>query len=116
MSYDNDRLGAALKLYLGSNPLPMHMPGHKRNPALITSEFYQDITEIQGFDNLHSPNGLLKDLESAAAVLWKAAGAFISVGGSTAMILFCDCRVQCRKPWLPRACCDELPSVCLARL
>ncbi len=87
MSYDNDRLGAALKLYLGSNPLPMHMPGHKRNPALITSEFYQDITEIQGFDNLHSPNGLLKDLESAAAVLWKAAGAFISVGGSTAMIL-----------------------------
>ena len=56
MSYDNDRLGAALKLYLGSNPLPMHMPGHKRNPALITSEFYQDITEIQGFDNLHSPN------------------------------------------------------------
>lgn len=30
MKYDNDRLGAALKLYLGTDPLPMHMPGGKR--------------------------------------------------------------------------------------
>ena len=56
MAYDNDKLGAALKLYLGSDPLPMHMPGHKRNPDLISSEFARDITEIQGFDNLHSPS------------------------------------------------------------
>ncbi|MBQ1745595.1 MAG: hypothetical protein II046_11705, partial [Clostridiales bacterium] len=65
MAYDNDKLGAALKLYLGSDPLPMHMPGHKRNPDLISSEFARDITEIQGFDNLHSPTGLIKDIETA---------------------------------------------------
>ena len=87
MAYDNDKLGAALKLYLGSNPLPMHMPGHKRNPDLISSEFSRDITEIQGFDNLHSPTGLIRDIETAGAELWGAEKAYVSVGGSTAMLL-----------------------------
>ena len=53
MKYDNDRLGAALKMYLGTEPLPMHMPGHKRNPDVISNIFSRDITEISGFDNLH---------------------------------------------------------------
>ena len=61
MRYDNDRLGAALKLYLGTDPLPMHMPGGKRNPDFVSQAFMRDITEIGGFDNLHSPEGLLKD-------------------------------------------------------
>ena len=87
MAYDNDKLGAALKLYLGSDPLPMHMPGHKRNPDLISAEFSRDITEIQGFDNLQSPSGLIKDIETAGAQLWGAEKAYISVGGSTAMLL-----------------------------
>ena len=67
MKYDNDRLGAALKMYLGTQPLPMHMPGHKRNTDVISDIFSRDITEISGLDNLHSPSGLLKDLEDAAA-------------------------------------------------
>ena len=87
MAYDNDKLGAALKLYLGGDPLPMHMPGHKRNPDLISSEFARDITEIEGFDNLHSPSGLIKDIETAGAELWSAEKAYISVGGSTTMLL-----------------------------
>ena len=58
MKYDNDRLGAALKMYLGTEPLPMHMPGHKRNTDVISDAFSRDITEISGFDNLHSPSGL----------------------------------------------------------
>ena len=72
MKYDNDRLGAALKLYLGSDPLPMHMPGGKRNPDFVSQAFMRDITEIGGFDNLHAPEGLLKDMEECAASLWKA--------------------------------------------
>ena len=51
MRYDNDRLGAALKLYLGTDPLPMHMPGGKRNPDFVSQAFMRDITEIGGFDN-----------------------------------------------------------------
>jgi arginine/lysine/ornithine decarboxylase len=87
MKYDNDRLGAALKLYLGTDPLPMHMPGGKRNPDFVSQAFMRDITEIEGFDNLHSPTGLLKDLEDCAASLWNAENAFLSVNGSTALIL-----------------------------
>lgn len=87
MKYDNDRLGAALKLYLGTDPLPMHMPGGKRNPDFVSQTFMRDITEIGGFDNLHSPTGILKDMEDCAASVWKAKKAFISVNGSSALIL-----------------------------
>ena len=87
MKYDNDRLGAALKLYLGTEPLPMHMPGGKRNPDFVSQAFTKDITEIGGFDNLHSPSGILKDMEDCAAQIWKARNAFISVNGSSGLIL-----------------------------
>lgn len=87
MRYDNDRLGAALKLYLGTDPLPMHMPGGKRNPDFVSQVFLRDITEIGGFDNLHAPEGLIKDMEDCAASIWKAENAFLSVNGSTALLL-----------------------------
>lgn len=98
MKYDNDRLGAALKMYLGTEPLPMHMPGHKRNTDVISDIFSRDITEISGFDNLHSPSGLLKDLEDAAAALWHKENAYCSVGGATAMILAAVCASAISNP------------------
>ena len=98
MKYDNDRLGAALKLYLGSDPLPMHMPGGKRNPDFVSQAFMRDITEIGGFDNLHSPTGLLKDMEDCAASIWRAENAFLSVNGSTALILAAIWSASIRNP------------------
>lgn len=98
MKYDNDRLGAALKMYLGTRPLPMHMPGHKRNPDVISDIFSRDITEISGFDNLHSPSGLLKDLEDAAAILWHKEHAYCSVGGATSMLLSAVCAASICNP------------------
>ena len=98
MKYDNDRLGAALKLYLGSDPLPMHMPGGKRNPDFVSQAFMRDITEIGGFDNLHSPEGLLKDMEDCAAYIWRAENAFLSVNGSTALILAAIWSASIRNP------------------
>ena len=98
MKYDNDRLGAALKMYLGTEPLPMHMPGHKRNTGVISDIFSRDITEISGFDNLHSPSGLLKDLEDAAAALWDKEHAYCSVGGATSMILSAVCAAAICSP------------------
>ena len=65
----------------------MHMPGHKRNTGLVPSYYSHDITEIEGFDNLHAPSGILKDVEDDAASLWKAKSAVISVNGATAPIL-----------------------------
>lgn len=34
---------------------PFHMPGHKRNKNFNIPASEIDITEIDGFDNLHSP-------------------------------------------------------------
>ena len=61
----------------------MHMPGGKRR---IGSLAKNDMTEITGFDDLHDPKGIIKDLERGLADLWNAPEAFLSVNGSTAMI------------------------------
>ena len=40
------------------------MPGHKRNKNFNIPASEIDITEIDGFDNLHSPTDLLDDMQS----------------------------------------------------
>ncbi len=71
--------------------IPMHMPGHKRNTALapylkrLGADL--DITEIEGFDNLHAPSGIIYESMKKAASLRGAKSAFYLVGGSTAGIL-----------------------------
>lgn len=72
-----------------SNYYPFHMPGHKRNTGNFSfPEFYhRDITEIRGFDNLHHPEGILKDAQERAAALWGAKNSFFLVNGSTVGIL-----------------------------
>ena len=98
MNYNNDRLGAALKMYLGTDPLPMHMPGHKRNTDVISKAFKEDITEISGFDNLHAPTGLIKDMETAISELYGSDRAYISVGGATAMLLSAISAISAANP------------------
>ncbi len=71
---------------------PMHMPGHKRNiqearGTLSASLFPYDITEIEGFDDLHDAHGVLAEIEHDAASLYRARAAHILVGGSTCGIL-----------------------------
>ena len=79
----------SLKAYCSSDFYPFHMPGHKRNPegsSLI--EFYQyDITEIDGFDNLHHPEALIKEAQERAAKLYHSKETYFLVNGSTAGIL-----------------------------
>ena len=61
-----------LKVYSDSDYYAFHMPGHKRNLDLMdgTSPYRIDITEIDGFDNLHEPEGILKDAQTFAADLY----------------------------------------------
>lgn len=49
-----------LKNYSDSDYYAFHMPGHKRNLDLMdgTSPYLIDITEIDGFDDLHHAEGL----------------------------------------------------------
>lgn len=65
---------------------PFHMPGHKRslssdNPYLI------DITEIDGYDNLHNPKGMIADLEKRISNIYKSDKSYVLVNGSTCGIL-----------------------------
>jgi len=55
--------------------------GAMADPAAI------DITEIDGFDNLHHAEGIIRDVERRAAHLYGAAETCLLVGGSTAGIL-----------------------------
>lgn len=49
--------------------------------------YLRDITEIDGFDDLHQPEGLLGELQQHAAALYGAEESFYLVNGSTAGIL-----------------------------
>ena len=72
-----------------SNMYPFHMPGHKRNESLdmeTTKLFAEDITEIDGFDNLHDPRDLIKDSQKRASDFYMAETYFL-VNGSTCGVL-----------------------------
>lgn len=78
-----------LKEYGESDFYPYHMPGHKRNAmgSMAAEIMKLDITEIEGFDNLHEPEGILKGLQERAAALYGAEESFYLINGSTCGIL-----------------------------
>ena len=75
--------------YAKEDVYPFHMPGHKRNTALLGEAlpYALDITEIDGFDNLHAPQGVLQRLNEQLARLWGSKESFALVNGSTCGIL-----------------------------
>ncbi len=78
-----------LNQYSSTDYYPYHMPGHKRRlygnmPKQIMEA---DITEIEGFDNLHQPEGILLELQKKAAVLYGAEESFYLINGSSVGIL-----------------------------
>lgn len=86
---DDTSLYAALSEYGDSDYYPYHMPGHKRSKSAgEMARFYGiDITEIDGFDNLHHAEGILRDAEERANRLYGAEETFYLVNGSTCGVL-----------------------------
>ena len=88
----NMRLCDELKEYGDSDFYPFHMPGHKRNPDFL-NELYDesgrmvDITEIDGFDNLHNARGIIDKEQKRAAKIFGAERSFLLVNGSSCGIL-----------------------------
>lgn len=84
-----NRLYKELEKYGQTDIYPFHMPGHKRNENTVDGRFPfdRDITEIEGFDNLHHPEGILRDAQRAAAELYGSLECFYSINGSTAALL-----------------------------
>lgn len=68
---------------------PMHMPGHKRNTKLMhmPNPYAIDITEIEGFDNLHQAEGILRELSKRLSKLYGSKSSYVLINGSTAGIL-----------------------------
>lgn len=78
-----------LKIYQQSDYYGFHMPGHKRNKEKfpIGLPYEIDITEIEGFDDLHHAESILKEAQERAARLYKADESHFLVNGSTVGIL-----------------------------
>lgn len=85
------RLLARLKLYSESDWYPFHMPGHKRQPMEFPDPYSIDITEIDGFDNLHHMHGILKESMEWAAEIYGADRTYYLVNGSSSGILSAIC-------------------------
>ena len=79
----------SLQSYSESDFYPFHMPGHKRK--LEKEPFAKicryDITEIDGFDNLHKPESILREAQERAAKLYDSEETYYLVNGSTSGIL-----------------------------
>ncbi len=80
-------LDRRLEEYAQSNIYPFHMPGHKRKWRTAADPYAIDITEIDGFDNLHHAEEVLKDAQERAAELYGSKQAYYLVNGSTCGLL-----------------------------
>ncbi|WP_302626494.1 aminotransferase class I/II-fold pyridoxal phosphate-dependent enzyme [uncultured Eubacterium sp.] len=68
---------------------PFHMPGHKRQDKMLNSldPFEIDITEINGFDNLHYSSGIIKEAMDNASNYFGTDRTWFLVNGSTCGLL-----------------------------
>lgn len=87
-----EHLYEKLLKYSRTDYYPFHMPGHKRNLELMGLEgcnlpYGLDITEIEGFDDLHHAKGIIKEAQIRAAELYNAQESDFLVNGSTSGIL-----------------------------
>lgn len=101
-----DYLFERLKIYGESDFYPFHMPGHKRNPRFCSGlDLHNaDITEIDGFDNLHDARGILRDAQERAGRLYGGSKTWFLVNGSTVGLL---CAIA--------ACCQPGDSLLMGR-
>ena len=92
----DDLLLERLKEYAQKGRYPFHMPGHKRRTDWeflrdFPNPYSLDITEIEGFDNLHHPEGILKASMEWAARVYGAEKTYYLIKGSTGGILSAIC-------------------------
>ena len=88
---EREHLYQQLISYGESDVYPFHMPGHKRRALPFPNPYTIDITEIDGFDNLHHAGGLIREAEERAAKLYGADRSYYLVNGSTCGLLAAIC-------------------------
>ncbi len=74
--------------YSKKDILPMHMPGHKRDPRFVMENPYSiDVTEVEGLDDLHHPTGMIREWMDGIRSIYKTEESYLLVNGSTCGIL-----------------------------
>ncbi|KAB2328870.1 aminotransferase class I/II-fold pyridoxal phosphate-dependent enzyme [Cytobacillus depressus] len=80
----------ALQTHANGNPISFHVPGHKYGNLIPeqAKEYYQhllklDATELNGLDDLHSPEGAIFEAEKLLAEFYQAKKSFFLINGST---------------------------------
>ncbi|MDO4535563.1 MAG: aminotransferase class V-fold PLP-dependent enzyme [Clostridium perfringens] len=76
-----------VKDYLEKELVPFSMPGHKMGRAFnneLKRIFIEgDLTEVEGLDNLHNPEGIIKDAQDKLSKLYNSEKSYFLVNGST---------------------------------
>ena len=82
-----------LEEYCGADYVPLHMPGAKRNTQefVMPNPYAIDITEIDGFDNMHHAEDILKEAFERTAKLFGAEESLWLINGSSAGLLAAIC-------------------------
>lgn len=70
--------------YAASEPVRLHMPGHKGTGPLSCESL--DLTEIEGADSLYHPEGIIRESEQNAAALFRTGETLYSTEGSSQCI------------------------------
>lgn len=84
----NAPLFEKLNTYKDSDVYPFHMPGHKMGRGIeLKDAFAMDITEIDGFDNLHHPEGVIDVAQKLCAKTFGAEESIFLVNGSSCGII-----------------------------
>lgn len=85
---ENRKIMEFLRDYDNKKSIRFHMPGHKGKNMSSLKEIFPslDITEINGSDNLHFPNGIIRNSERRAAKAYGAKETLFMVNGSTSSI------------------------------
>ena len=80
-----------LKEIVDTDLISFHMPGHKLGKVydklgysdIVKNIYKMDTTEISGTDNLHSPEGIIKESQERASKMFKSEYTYYLVNGST---------------------------------
>jgi arginine/lysine/ornithine decarboxylase len=80
----------ALLEHSNNKPISFHVPGHKYGEILPkeAKDLFQhllklDATELSGLDDLHSPEGVIREAEELLADLYQVQKSFFLINGST---------------------------------
>lgn len=78
-----------LEEFAGRSPVSFHVPGHKNGkltglPEAVRGMMAWDLTELPGLDDLHAPEGPIREAQGLLADAYGARQSFFLINGTTA--------------------------------